>query len=163
MKNFKILCIKICMLLGVVAFTQCATSQKIEMNTALQIKDAFFQEIPSGIANGPTTLFVSFEIEGTNEVELTDAFFRGKKIELKKASSNANTYEGNYVYPVKEQDLIMSGDSNAEFGNQLPKIEEKIPFELKGNECMLQYTHKGKEKQFKIEKLKQKALKNYPM
>ncbi|WP_271783980.1 hypothetical protein [Aquimarina algiphila] len=163
MKNFETLCIKIWMLLVVVTFTQCASSQKIDMKASLQIKDSYFQEIPSGMADGPTTLFVSFEIEKNNEVELTYAFFRGKKIELKKTNSNPNIYEGNYVYPAKMQDLIMSGDSKEEFKNQLPEIERKIPFELKANECMLQYIQNGEEKLFKIENLKQIVLKNFPM
>ncbi|MBP2833318.1 hypothetical protein J8281_14075 [Aquimarina sp. U1-2] len=163
MKNFKMLCIKICILLGAVTFTQCATGQKMDKNSDLQIKDAFFQEIPSGIANGPITLFVSFKIEETATIQLTHAFFRGKKIALKKSKTSEHTYEGQYTYPEKLHDLIMSGDPKKEFGNQVPKIEEPIPFELTGNECMLQYIDDGKEKVFKINTLKEKALKNIPM
>ncbi len=51
----------------------------------------------------------------------------------------------------------MSNEPNAEYGNPIPKIKEKLPFALKENDCVISYKESDKTKYFKIEKIIEKV------
>jgi len=55
----------------------------------------------------------------------------------------------------KEKDVIMHRDPAAEFGNQIPQIEKKIPFDLEDDEAVLLYSVNGLEGYHKISGIKQ--------
>ncbi|MBT8303849.1 MAG: hypothetical protein KJP09_05210 [Bacteroidia bacterium] len=57
----------------------------------------------------------------------------------------------------------MSGDSKQEYGNKRPEDTEKIPFELKMNECVVSYKEGKKTKYFKIDEVEEKAAIPPPM
>jgi len=50
----------------------------------------------------------------------------------------------------KEKDVIMHKDPAAEYGNPVPQIEKKIPFDLKDDEAVLLYSVNGLEGYHKI-------------
>jgi len=73
-------------------------------------------------------------------------------------------YVGRYTNPTTvRKDLVMSSDPKEEYNNKLPVIEEKIPFELKAGECMIEYSKNGKKVHFKLDELPEKKLKAFPM
>lgn len=149
-------------LLLFIIHTQCASSQPVEMKTQIQIKDAYFQEILSGIKDGPSGFMIYIEVNESSNIQFTEAYFKGKKVKLNH-KTNTQVYTGRYMSQVRIPDLIMSDDPKKEFKNQLPEIEEKIPFDLKENECILRYIKNEKEGYFKIDTLKEKFTKNIPM
>ena len=55
----------------------------------------------------------------------------------------------------KEKDVIMHRDPAAEYGNQVPQIEKKIPFDLEDDEAVLLYSVNGLEGYHKISGIKQ--------
>jgi len=56
----------------------------------------------------------------------------------------------------------MSNDPNAEFGNEMPEISQKIPFVLKDNECVISYKDGKTTKYFKVDNITEKDLIPYP-
>ena len=62
----------------------------------------------------------------------------------------------------QKQDIIMSNEPYAEYANKVPELPEKIPFELKDDECVVSYLEKNKIKYFKIEGIVKKESTRYP-
>ncbi len=152
MKNYKILCIKICILLGFGTFTQCASSQKMDKIAPIEIKNAYFEKWKSDSDSG-FTIYISVDENST--VTLKHVYFKHKKIVLVK-ENNTSSYIGKHTYTKNDKDLIMAADPKKEFGNTLPAGIQRIPYRLKANECVIVYTKEGVEGHFKIENVPEK-------
>jgi len=55
----------------------------------------------------------------------------------------------------REKEMIMHRDPAAEYGNEVPKMEKKIPFDLENDEAILLYSVNGLEGYHKIKGIKQ--------
>ena len=75
----------------------------------------------------------------SKDIKLDSAYFKNLKGSFKKLKSDEinSTFTAVFISPKKGPDLILHGDTTKEFGNQPPKIEKKIPFELKENEAII--------------------------
>ncbi|WP_378180345.1 hypothetical protein [Aquimarina sp. SS2-1] len=145
------------------SFTQCATSQKIDKTAPVQLNDPYFQNWVSGVRGGGSGFMVYFPVDPNSDVQLETAYFKGKKVDLQRKSKES-VYVGRYKDPATvEKDIVMSDDPKEEYNNKVPEIEEKIPFELENNECIIAYTKNGKQGYFKLDTLPEKELKAYPM
>jgi len=142
---------------------QCAGGQQLDMKNPLPIKEAYFQKVLSGIKGGTNGFMMYVELKDTSGISLNYAYFKGKKVKLAPEAANKAVYIGHYMYPQKINDLIMSSDPKEEFKNKPPGITEKIPFELKEGECVIEYTKDNKQDSFKLDNLPEKPLKNFPM
>ncbi|WP_299213078.1 hypothetical protein [uncultured Aquimarina sp.] len=161
--NLKTIIIKISLLSILVAFTQCATSQKIDKIAPVQLKDPYFQNWISGVRGGGAGFMVYLPLDGTSDVQLETVYFKGKEVKLN-FENNKAVYSGRYTDPkTVRKDIIMSSDPKEEYSNKVSEIEQKIPFELKDGECVVAYTKDGKKGYFKLDKLPEKELKAYPM
>ncbi|WP_299258992.1 hypothetical protein [uncultured Aquimarina sp.] len=161
--NFKTLITKIGLLGILVAFTQCATSQKIDKIVPIQLKDPYFQNWVSGVKGGGAGFILYIPVDPDSDIQLENAYFKGKNVKLKRKSNEA-VYVGRYTDPrTVREDIVMSEDPKKEYGNKAQEIEEKIPFELKEGECIISYAKDGKEGYFKLNNLPEKELKAYPM
>jgi hypothetical protein len=69
-------------------------------------------------------------------------------------SSQGFSIEGTFS-KFREKDVIMHKDPVAEYGNQPPKVDKKIPFDLKDDEAVLLYSINGMEGYHKISGIKQ--------
>lgn len=147
------------MLLG---FTQCGAQQEIVEKNPVIHEGAYYQKWMSGVAGGGHGFIVYIPVDPKVDFILEEAYFKGKKIILQK-EKNENSYIGRYTYPRRKEDMIFDISAKKEYGNKAPIIEEKIPFELKGNECIITYTKNDKKGHFKMNNLPEKELKNYPM
>ncbi|WP_074405838.1 hypothetical protein [Aquimarina spinulae] len=161
MINLRTISTTIGVLLVLITYTQCASSQQIDMKTPIVIKDVYFQKWVAGVEGGGSGFMLYIEVNSTSDVQLEYAYFKGKKIELGH-KTNELVYVGHHTYPSRRQDLIMSDDPKKEFKNQLPAVEKKPPFELKDNECIVAYTKKGKKGYFKLNNVPEKELQAYP-
>ncbi len=139
-------------LLVLITFTQCATSKKMEDIAPVKIENPYFETWSSEDENGLT---IYIPVEETATITLNHAYFRMKKIALIKEEGQP-VYIGKYTYPKGSKDLVMSSDPKEEFGNQVPAGIERIPFRLKDNECVIEYTKDGAQSHFKINNIPQK-------
>ncbi len=142
-------------------FTQCASSQGADKVTPITIENAYFQKWVAGREEAGSGFTLHLPIKKNEDVEVHYAFFKGKKIDLR--SNNQSIYIGRYTYPDKKKSLIMSADPKAEFRNEAPIVEEKIPVKLTGNECIVVYTRDNIEAYFKIDKVLEKPMIAMPM
>lgn len=55
----------------------------------------------------------------------------------------------------RKKEMVMHRDPAAEYGNEVPKIEKKIPFDLENDEAVLLYSVNGLEGYHKIKGIKQ--------
>ncbi len=156
MKNLKILFV----LFSFGTLFQCASHKNMDKMSPVDTNASYFQEWIEGREEGSSGFTVSFIAKEDAGIVLKYAYFKGKKIGLK---NDGNLYRGKYAYANTKMDLIMSDDPKEEFKNTVPAaIEEKIPFELKGNECVIVYSKNGKESFFKIKELPQKKVEAMP-
>ncbi|WP_438710583.1 hypothetical protein ACSTS3_17355 [Aquimarina muelleri] len=149
------------LLFVLITCTQCA-SQQIDKKNPVEIKEAYFQRWISGVEGGGSGLMVYIEINENTDVQLEYAYFKGKKIKLGH-KTNERVYVGRYSVVSKRPELIMSDNPKEEFKNKLPDVEEKIPFTLKENECMISYIKNGKKGFFKLDNIVEKEMEAYPM
>ncbi len=145
---------KIAQILAVIIFSlfsQCASNQKMDASAPISIKNAYFHKVfQNKIEKG---FVMYFPVEADSSIELTYAYFKGKKIKLQQ--ENEKLYIGRHQYPSKDKKLIMHSDPKEEFKNR-PPIIEKIPFELKDNECVIEYTKNDKTRHFRIKDVPEK-------
>lgn len=149
------------LLFVLITCTQCA-SQQIDKKNPVEIKDAYFQKWISGIEGGGSGFMVYIEVKEKTDVQLEYAYFKDKKIQLDH-KTNELVYVGHYSIVSKRPELIMSDNPKEEFKNQLPNVEEKIPFTLKENECMVSYLKNGKKGFFKLQNIAEREMQAYPM
>ncbi|MEW7289494.1 hypothetical protein [Aquimarina sp. 2304DJ70-9] len=162
MMNFKMMITKIAILLVILAsFTQCATSQNVDKKAPIVIKDPYFQKWVAGLEGAGSGFTLFIPVEEDANIVLNYAYFRGKKVDLK--LNNESIYVGRYTNPNTNRSLIMSDDPKEEFKNKAPIIEEKIPFQLTVNECIIAFTKNNKEGFFKTEDVSEKKVKAMPM
>lgn len=132
------------------SFSQCTSAQKLEKNAPVTFGNVYCKKQVSGIANGPSGLIIFIEIKD-NSIQLDSVYFREKGVELKTHPKNRSLYVGSFVtHSVRSQDIVLSSDSKAEYGNKIPKKSKKIPFELAYNECVVSYKINEKIKYYKI-------------
>lgn len=132
----------------------CASIDTMDQTPPISLIDAYYQELlPNGeaVSLGYSVTLPSRE---SKENIISHLYFKDKKIDLQ-YDSTIKAYTGRYIFPIKE-DLIMSDDPTKEFGNKLPVIEKKIPFDLKNNEAVLAYEKDSKMIFFKIDNLPKK-------
>ena len=90
------------------------------------------------------------------EIQLDSIFFRDKKTLLKKDNSTeSNIFIGVFTHRNKEHDYILHENSGKEYGNTPPKALLNIPIEIKNNEALVSYLHKGNIHYYKIEEIKE--------
>ncbi|WP_378186009.1 hypothetical protein ACE939_12925 [Aquimarina sp. W85] len=126
----------------------------MDQTSPISLSDAYYQELFQNkeiVSQGYAIIFPSNEIEA---ITISHLYFKGKKIDLQYDLST-KAYIGRYMFPKKE-DLVMSADPRKEFGNKLPVIEKKIPFELQKNEAILAYEKDGAMHFYKITNLPKK-------
>ncbi|WP_347923183.1 hypothetical protein [Pontimicrobium sp. SW4] len=132
------------------SFSQCSSAQKLERNAPVIFGDVYCKQWVSGIEGGPTGLDIYIEVKDS-EFLLDSVYFRDKVTKLKKNPQNNKQYIGSFVIPsTKKQDIVMSSDSKAEYGNKIPEKPIRTPFELAHNECVISYKVNGKTKYYKI-------------
>jgi len=163
MRLVKTLIFSLSMCFVMVSFSQCSGSKNTQETTLqktapTQLDKPYYQAWVAGIQGGGSGINVFMPSRETS-VKLDSAYFRGMKAKVE------ITNEG-YIARFKtkanqKDDVIMSSESNSEYGNQLPQ-KENFPFQLKDNECVISYYKDNTLAYFKIEDLFEKAMAQYP-
>ncbi len=153
------------MVLIMISFSQCSSAQKLQKETPIKLQTTYYQHWVAGIKGGGSgiNIFILTENSELKNIQLDSVYFRGKASKLEVKPNNPNLFIGRFLLtPKQKRDVIMSNKPKAEYGNELLKLKEKIPFELKENECVVSYKEESKIKYFKIKNVVEKQPQYYP-
>lgn len=148
MKLFKKTASFIVMLVLALSFIKCKSIQKLNNNMPLEIGQTYYQNSTEG--DFGIILYIPI-ITNPNHIVLDSVYFHGRQTKLE--ISRETLAIGRFKLPAQKKDFIMSSDPYAEYGNQVPKLEKRIPFNLKETECMISYKEGKAVKYFKIDNI----------
>ena len=130
----------------IVSFYNCSSTKMLQNESPFEIGEVYYSE-----SNSEIQVYISVK-SNPNNIILDSIYFQGKKSKLE--LENASLAVGHFkTESIQRQDIIMSNEPYAEYGNKVPKLPEKFPFELKENECVVSYKETGIIKYFKIENM----------
>ena len=137
--------------LGLLLFISCGSTSKISENKPpFKVLSATYAEWMGG-QPGVNGVLVSIKIDNS-AVKLDTVYFRNTSA-LLKLDEKTTTYNVSIVLPNTAKNLQLDIDPRKEFGNEVPDISKKIPFELNDNEAVVSYFYKGKTNYYKISNL----------
>ena len=146
------------------SLSQCSSSKNaseitLEKTNPFTFEKPYFQSWVAGIQGGGSGINLYLPIQNTT-LKLDSAYFRNM-------TSKVQIINTGYVSRFKtalnqKEDIIMSSEENAEYGNQFPQNKNPFPFQLKENECVISYTEDDKTKYFKITNLFEMPIQQYP-
>ena len=163
MKLLKHIVLSCSLFLMVVIFVSCVSTKKTKDNTPFKIADAYYQSWSAGVRGGGsgTNVFIKM---GANPkgIVLDSIYFLGKRAKLT-SQKEAGLYIARFPSKInKKRDIIMSNEPFEEYGENIIDIPEKIPFELKENECVVTYNENQTIKYYKIDEVLKKQTSQYP-
>jgi len=164
MKTVKQIIGLVLLMMFTVSFSQCSSTKKLQEKIPVKIGKVYTQKWVAGIKGGGSGLYIFIPVSDTS-ITLDSVYFRGRVTKLFQKYQDKNMYVGNFVNQQKQsQDIVMSSDPKAEYGNKLPISKElkPIPFELKYDECVISYIDGKKTKYFKVGNIVEKQLIPYP-
>lgn len=135
-------------------FIQCATL-KLEENPPFTIKGATYSNWVGGMP-GSGGIDITFYYEANSTVVFDSIYFKGRKtkVQLRKDRKGTNLFGKFYRKTKNSNDLQLNKNTTKEYGNEPPKKEDELPFELKENEAIITYKEEGKIKYYKVENIK---------
>lgn len=144
------------------SFSECSSVQKLEQDSSIDFGEVYCQKWVAGIKEGGSGINLFIPVtKSVSEVQLDSVYFRGKVTKMI-LSHDKSHYVGRFQNVIeKSKDIIMSSDPKEEYGNAVPQLPEKIPFELELTECVISYKDK-KTKYVKIGGIKEKPMLSYP-
>lgn len=150
----KVFSIIILVVLGL-ASAQCSSSKKdssinkitLEDNSKINIESAYF--IKETTSSSISIFFTN--LINKNNYTLKKVYFRGM---IGKIQYKNDMYFSNLKPPKK--DIIMTNETNGEYGNTLPNTTEVSPFTLKENSCIISYIEDNVTKYTKVDSILEK-------
>ncbi|UMB59797.1 hypothetical protein MHL31_12000 [Lutibacter sp. A80] len=140
----------------IVVFKSCGLSNStsnFEQHPSFIINSAFYKNLDSRQPGVKGYIF-QVDINNSNTV-LDSVYFRNASAKLEKdTTTSKNSYVGTLMLPNRMQDFILHSDSKKEFGNKLPEISKKSPFQLTENEAVISFTVNNEIKYYKIPEVK---------
>lgn len=142
------------------SFTGCSSQKKLVENAPFEVGEATCQRWSGGRAESGSGILLQVPLlqDNMDEMKLQQAYFRGKIADVSLKSNDGSWFaEANFKNTnMGKPDMVMHADSKKEVGNAPPKLNEKIPFELQEDECVLSYLDGDKVKYFKLVGIKEK-------
>ena len=132
------------------SFLGCSSTRKLQKENSFIIGQVYYQNWVSGIKGGGSgmNLFIPM-LTNPKNIVLDSVYFRGKQAKLQ--LNNDTIFIGRFKNSTNlKPDIIMSNTPYAEYGNQVPEIHKKKPFEQSADECIVSYSIKNKTLYFKI-------------
>jgi hypothetical protein len=145
----------------IVSFSQCASTLKLQPNLSIEIDEVFYQTWVAVVKGGGSGINVFIPIKSnSNNIMLDSMYFRSKstKIEYVNDALAVGRFKTNAN---QKENLIMSNEPYAEYGNEVPELPQKTPFNLNDDECIVSYLIEDEIRYFKIEGIVRKASKLY--
>jgi hypothetical protein len=144
------------LIISILSLQNCAN--QMQDTFPVKITEAYHHHWVAGVRGGGsgTSFYITFEKILPNDLELNQLYFRKNLAKVHKVS------ETQYLFS-------FVGKANQHRANEFitddaPKAKDiEPPFKVEDNEAILEYTHKGTKKYFKLTNLKQKEMEAYPM
>lgn len=143
-------------LLILMSFSNCANGKQLQEEPPKAVQEPFYTTWTGGLKGAGSGYNLFIPVAADAEIELDTVYFRGRKGVLEKEPSNPNLYVARFKNPGADKDFVMHKDPKMEYGNKVPAVIEKIPFELAEGEAVVRYTRDGKEKFFRIKDIQKK-------
>ena len=147
------------------SFTQCSSQKKLQKEPPITFGEVYCQSWVAGVKGGGSgiNIIIPTDLKSIKNQQLDSVYFRGKSAKLQLKEGKIPTYVGRFKTEFNQKlDINMSGNSADEYGNEVPNIPEKIPFELENNECVVSYLVGNKTKYYKIDNVVNKMPISYP-
>lgn len=146
-------------IISLLLFFSCSSAIEISANNPpFKVLSATYSKWVGG-QPGVNGVTVSIKINNS-EVKLDTVYFKNMRA-LLKFNENTATYSASMVLPNTNKHLQLDIDPRKEFGNQVPDISTKIPFELKNNEAVVRYLYNDKPLYYKILNIVEVPLKKH--
>ncbi|MFV0541898.1 MAG: hypothetical protein ACK5MZ_11815 [Aestuariibaculum sp.] len=133
-----------------VPFLQCKSmnqQKQVQNNTAVEVMSIFY------IENDNEIILNLYAQTLADHVVIDSIYFKGRSSKLKLVSDNS--YTGTLKLNNIHSDIIMSSDTNAEYGNKLPLKYNAFPFKLNKNQAAISYHIKNKTEYLIVEGVEQ--------
>jgi hypothetical protein len=148
-------------LILILSFTNCKTQNVNEKVPFTITEKIYFYWVGGKKGSAGTTIIIK-GVQKTTNIDFPTIFFQNHEYKLStEINNNGFTLTGN-VSELINKDINMFRDAVDEYGNETPKIEKNIPFELEKNEAVLVYSINGKNFYHKITGIKQLEKVYYP-
>jgi len=146
--------------LTIFTFSQCCVDKNgFRKKTHFKIINSFQQDWVGGVPGTSGTNIQIMVDNATTKVTPLAVYFKKEKGKIDVKSSDEGVFWianfSNNEKKTTKPDLIMSDDTQAEYGNKAPAIE-KLPFTLDKDDVILSYSVKGKVFYFKLENITKK-------
>lgn len=141
------------------SFSQCSSAKDFQEKPPVELGETYYQRWIGGIEGGGAGLNI-FVTAKDDAVVLDSVYFRGKAAKLETKEQAPLLYIGRFISDINQKkNMVINAEPTSD---EKPIKEEKIPFELKDNECIISYRDNGVSKYFKISKLVEKEMIAYP-
>ena len=154
MKEIKSIHVQLAIIILSVIMVGCK-SQSLATSVPFDIDEkTYFYWVGGKQGTEGTTIRLVGRTQSLN-VSFSKLYFQNHEYDIvPEFSSQGFSIEGTFS-KFREKDVIMHKDPAAEYGNQPPKVDKKIPFDLKDDEAVLLYSINGMEGYHKISGIKQ--------
>ena len=143
-------------LLILMSFSNCANGKQLQEEPPKAVKEAYYTTWSGGVRGAGSGYNLFIPVAENAKIELDTVYFRGRKAVLEKEPADPNLYVARFENPGPTKKFVMHKDPKMEYGNELPALIEKIPFELEEGEAVVRYTKGGVEKYFRIKNIQKK-------
>ncbi len=139
---------------------QCSSAQKFQKEAPMPINKIEIQHWMAGIQGGGSGINMEIQVPEKTTIKLDSVFYKGLRAKVIPARTD---YIAKFISAENQKrKIVMSNKPNSEYGNELPVIIQKSPFDLKDNECVLSYKEAGKTKYFKYSNVIEKPRQDFP-
>jgi hypothetical protein len=144
-----------------ILLVSCSSQKEVSTQLPYEIESVYFQQWIGGqeLSGSGVNFHLTFKNALPQNTTLEKLYFQDKECVFER-ESNVKYVAKIYSKP-QNQDLILDGDSQKEYGNKAPEITQP-KFELQPNEAILEFRIGTEVRYYKIVDLKEKELIAYP-
>ncbi|HSI71518.1 MAG TPA: hypothetical protein VK941_14885 [Gillisia sp.] len=137
------------LILVAIFFSSCAGNKGLQEKAPAQ-----FQQAYSTTDAASVKLFIPVSAIQSERVELDSVYFRGRKAPLIITPERPGVYMANF--DTGKPDIIMHEDPREEYGNKVPEVPVKVPFDIDDDEAVIVFTENNTTKFYKITGIEQR-------
>ncbi len=138
------------LLLLTLTSTTCSKYKQLQKEPPVKIGQAYFQKWISGVQGGGSGIDLFIPVEET-KIQFDSVYFKGKVAKLEEGDVYKNLLLGRFYTTFNsKRDLVMSNDPEEEYGNELPELPKRMPFNIDDDECLISYIKGDRKYYFKV-------------
>ncbi|AXT18542.1 hypothetical protein D7030_07155 [Flavobacteriaceae bacterium AU392] len=146
----------ILMAIVMASFSQCSSVKELQAQAPVNLGEVYCQDWVAGVEGGGAGTNIFIPTTDTS-IKFEKVYFRGKMANLEiKDGLYIGRFKSNVNQP---KEISLNQESNIKTSKSK---EEKIPFALEDNQCVVSYKDGNKTKYFKIDNVIQRETEAYP-